>query len=77
VTTTGGQVQSTVMTDVSITGARLSPIDGLRIGQTVMIDFGEGPVAATVAWENDHAAGISFREARKELPLGAARAQAA
>jgi hypothetical protein len=77
VTDSGGCVQSSMMTDVSVTGARLSPIDGLRSGQAVSIDFGEGRVAATVAWEDGHAAGVSFREPRKELPLGAVTSQAA
>jgi hypothetical protein len=77
VTKADGQVIHTMLTDVSLTGAKLRPIEGLHAGEAIAIDFGEGSIKATVAWCEGHAAGIAFKEVLEELPTGVAADQAA
>jgi methyl-accepting chemotaxis protein len=56
------------MIDVSLTGTRIAGVPGLAAGARVTLDFGAGPVAASVAWANESAAGLEFAQALAAMP---------
>jgi methyl-accepting chemotaxis protein len=68
VTLADGQVKTTMMVNVSLEGARLRPLAGVRAGDEIVVDFGEGPIPSLIAWAADQSAGLTFRQARQSLP---------
>ncbi len=64
----GQHRQDSRMMDVSLTGARIAGVPGLAAGARITLDFGAGPVAASVAWANKSAAGLEFAQAFAAMP---------
>ncbi len=58
----------TVASDLSLSGIRVGRINSLTVGERVEVDFGVGPMRATVVWTNTTNTGLKFDVALKELP---------
>jgi methyl-accepting chemotaxis protein len=70
--TSRGRRHETQSVDVSLTGIKIKSAPYLAPGMSVGIDFGSGPLAATVVWAGDSGAGLKFNKALAQLPTGAA-----
>jgi len=54
--------------DVSLTGARIEVVQGVKAGDQLTVDLGSGPTSASVVWANRMALGLQFDRPLAELP---------
>ena len=63
-----GATQDCAITDLSATGARCEPVEGMAEGTEVVLHVGElEGISAMVAWVNKNSVGISFAESEENL----------
>jgi methyl-accepting chemotaxis protein len=66
--TAAGERRETQSVDVSLTGVKIDNIPGLTPGMHLDVDFGSGPIAATVVWAGSAGAGLKFTQPLTRLP---------
>ncbi len=63
-----GEMQQCAITDLSDTGARCEPVEGLAEGAEVVVHIGEmGGIDATIAWVSKNSVGIAFADHDENL----------
>ena len=70
--TAAGERRETQSIDVSLTGVKIGNIPGLTPGMHLDVDFGSGPIAATVVWAGSAEAGLKFTQPLTRLPTDSA-----